>query len=83
MVNWLFSGGAMGLFGALLMLWVPELRMGRRGAWRSALLTGLFFVVVGVGAYIWVPRADVLVFAVVGVCVAGPALTARGQFNKE
>ncbi len=81
MVNWLFSGAAMCLLGTLLVVWVPDLLRGGRTAWRSALLTGLFFILVGVGAYLWVPRASVLVFSVLGACVVGPLLYAARQFE--
>jgi len=74
LVNWLFSGGAMCLLGILLLLGAPELRRGRRSAWWSALLTGLFFLAVGVAAYVRVARAEVLVFAALGLLAAAPAL---------
>lgn len=82
MVNWLFSGGTISLLGALLVLSVPELRRGRRAAWRSALSTGVYFLLVGVAAYAWVPRADVLIFAIVGLCVAAPLALGRRAFNE-
>jgi len=82
MVNWIFSGGAMCLCGALLALWIPDLQRGRRSAWRSALVVGGFYVLVGLGAYLWVPHASVLVFSVVGAAVVGPLLYAGSQFTE-
>jgi hypothetical protein len=82
MVNWIFSGGAMCLCGALLALWMPDLLRGRRSAWRSALVVGIFYVLVGLGAYLWVPHASVLVFSVVGASVVGPLLYAERQFRE-
>jgi hypothetical protein len=70
------------LLGALLGMWVPDLLRGRRSAWRSALITGLFFVLVGAGAYLWVPRAAVLVFSAVGSCVVVPLVFGARCFNE-
>jgi hypothetical protein len=82
MVNWLFSGGAISLFGILLLSSIPDLRRGRRSTWRIVLLIGVFFFVVGIGAYFWVSRVPVLVFSVAGVFICGPLLAAEREFSE-
>ena len=82
MVSWIFSGGAMCLCGALLAVWIPDLLRGRRLAWRSALVVGLFYVLVGLGAVLWVPHPSVLVFSAVGASAAGPLFYARREFRE-
>lgn len=81
LVNWIFSGAAMSLFGILVVVLAFELRLGRRSAWRLGSLIGLFFVLAGIGAYALVPNVSVLLFSGIGALISGPLLFWRKEFD--
>jgi len=74
MVNWLFSGVAMSLFGVLVLLAAWELGRPGRLAYRIIVLTGIFFLMTGLGAYLMEPQAGVLMFAVLGLLLCAAAV---------
>jgi hypothetical protein len=78
--NVAFGGMALSFCGLLLILIAPDLDRGNRAAWRIALVIGLFFIVEGVAAYLWIPNAAVLMFPAFGAVVCAPLLAWRGQF---
>lgn len=82
-VNVALAGLALSLMGVFLILIAPDLGMGKRTAWRVGTVIGLFLVVFGVGAYIWLPIAHVLIFSVVGALICGPILWWRKDFRAE
>jgi len=71
---------ALSLFGVFLVLIAQDLERGKRAAWRIGTVIGLFFVVDGVAAYLWLPRAGVLFFSALGGVIAGPLLLWRREF---
>ncbi len=81
--NVAFGGLALSLFGVVIILITPDIAKGRRTAWRIAVLIGLFFVLSGVAAYWWLPRARVLYFSAVGALLCGPLLMWRKEFLVE
>jgi hypothetical protein len=76
LVNWAFSGAAISLLGAFVLLAARELQSGRCLARRIIILTGVFFVLVGVAAYAMEPRIPVLAFSLAGLMLCLP-LVAR------
>ncbi|HVT58015.1 MAG TPA: hypothetical protein VHR45_06425 [Thermoanaerobaculia bacterium] len=82
-VNVALAGLALALMGVLLVLIAPELGKGRRTAWLIGNVIGSFLVFVGVGAYLWLPRAGVLMFSVLGGLLCGPLLVWRKEFLVE
>ncbi len=73
-VNWAFSGAAISLLGVFAILAAMELDGGGRLARRLIILTGIFFLVVGIAAYAWQPSPAVLVFSVVGLILCVPVV---------
>lgn len=78
-VNWVFSGGAISLFGVFALLAARELNNGGRLASRLIGITGVFFMAVGLAAYAFQPTPAVLVFSVVGLMLWVPAATLPGS----
>jgi hypothetical protein len=74
MVNWLFSGAAMSVFGMVVVLAAADLETAGPLARRVLVLTGVFFVATGLLAYAVQPRPAVLGFAVVGLMTCVPLL---------
>jgi len=81
--NVAFGGMAMSLCGLLLVLVAPDLDRGNRAAWRVGLTIGLFYVVDGVAAYLWLPIAGALIFSVFGAAVCAPLVVWRREFPAE
>ena len=81
--NVAFAGLTLALLGVLLVLIAPELRQGKHAAWRIGIVIGLFLVFSGVAAYLWLPRAPVLIFCALGGAVCGPLLIWRKEFLVE
>jgi hypothetical protein len=73
-VNWFFSGAAISLLGVVVMLAAWDLGGPGRLAQRVIVLTGSFFVALGVVAYALEPRGAVLVFTVLGLLLCAPVL---------
>ncbi len=82
-VNVALAGLALALLGVLLVLIAPELRKGKHAAWRIGIVIGLFLVVGGVAAYLWLPRVAVLIFSALGGVLCGPLLIWRKEFLVE
>jgi len=82
-VNWLFSGAAMSFLGVLVLLAAWELRSAGRLAHRVVVLTGIFFVLVGIIAYAIEPRPKVLLFAVLGSLLCTPVLLKSSEHRGE
>lgn len=78
--NVTLAGLALALLGVLLVLIAPELAKGKHAAWRIGVVIGLFLVLSGVAAYLWLPRAPVLVFSAMGALLCGPLLMWRNEF---
>jgi hypothetical protein len=78
--NVAFGGLALLLLGVLLMLIARDLGRKARVAWRMGVMIGLFLVIDGVAAYLWLPVLGVLLFSVIGGLVAGPLLLWRREF---
>lgn len=72
MVNWVFSGAAMSLFGVFVLLASRELNHERRLASRLIGVAGVFFTAAGLAAYAFQPTPAVLVFAAVGLMLWVP-----------
>jgi hypothetical protein len=81
--NVAFGGMALSLCGLFLILVAPDLERGDRTAWRVGLLIGMFFVVDGVAAYLWLPKAGVLMFSAVGAVICAPLVTWRREFQAQ
>ncbi len=81
--NVAFGGMALSLFGVFLVLIAQDLERGKRAAWRIGTVIGLFFVVDGVAAYLWLPIAPVLLFSALGGVISGPLLIWRSEFLAE
>ena len=79
--NVAFGGMALSLCGLLLILVAPDLDRGNRSAWRVGLAIGLFFVIDGVAAYVWLPIAGVLIFSVFGAAICAPLVAWRREFQ--
>jgi len=82
-VNVAFAALAFALFGVLLILSAPELGRGKRAAWRIVVVIGVFLLVTGVAAYLWLPIKRVLIFSVLGALLCGPLLLWRKEFLAE
>lgn len=83
LINWAFSGGAISVLGLVCFLHLGDLRRGSRTAWRVNLLIGGFFVLVGVGAYLWTGSAGILFFAGLGSLIVVPLLCWAGAFRGQ
>jgi hypothetical protein len=81
--NVAFGGMALALLGVFLVLIARDLERGRRAAWRIGVVIGLFLVVDGVAAYLWLPKAGVLLFSALGGLICGPLLVWRREFLVE
>lgn len=81
--NVAFGGLALTLLGALLLLIAPDIAKGKHMAWRIGIMIGLFFVLSGVAAYLWLPRGRVLIFSALGGLLCGPLLIWRKEFLVE
>ena len=81
--NVALAGLALALLGVLLVLIAPELGKGKHAVWRIGIVIGLFFVLSGVAAYLWLPRAPVLICSALGVLLCGPLLIWRKEFLVE
>jgi hypothetical protein len=81
--NVAFGGMALSLCGLFLILMSPDLGEGKHAAWRLSLLIGLFFVVHGVAAYAWLPKAGVLGFSALGAIVCAPLVLWRQEFRAQ
>ena len=81
--NVAFGGMALSLYGLLLILIAPDLGRGNRTAWRVGLVIGIFFVVDGVAAYLWIPKAAVLMLSAFGAVICAPLVTWRREFQAE
>jgi hypothetical protein len=81
--NVAFGGMALSLCGLFLILVAPDLERGSRTAWRLGLVIGMFFVVDGVAAYLWLPIAGALMFSVFGAVICAPLVTWRQEFQTE
>jgi hypothetical protein len=82
-VNVAFAGVAFSLLGVFLLLIARDLGKGKRAAWRIGVVVGVFFFLVGVAAYLWIPKAVVLIFSVLGATVFGPLLLWSKDFSTE
>ena len=78
-----FGGMALSLFGVFLLLIAPDLERGKHTAWRTGVVIGVFFVLSGVAAYLWLPIARVLIFSALGGLICGPLLIWRKEFLAE
>jgi hypothetical protein len=74
MINWLFSGAAMSVLGMVVVLAAVDLETAGPLARRVIVMTGVFFVAVGLLSYAAHPRPAVLGFAVLGLMTCGPVL---------
>ena len=83
MANAALAGAALALLGVLLLLIAPDLAKGKHAAWRIGLVIGLFLVLSGVAAYLWLPTAGVLIFSALGGLLCGPLLIWRKEFLVE
>ena len=83
LINWAFSGGAISVLGLICLLNLGELRRGSRVAWRVNVLIGGFFVLFGVGAYLWTGDRNILIFAGLGSLVVLPLLLWSRQFSVQ
>jgi hypothetical protein len=81
--NVALAGLALALLGVLLLLIGPDLAKGKHAAWRIGIVIGLFLVLSGVAAYLWQPRARVLIFSALGGLICGPLLIWRKEFLVE
>ena len=81
--NVAFGGLALSLLGVLLVVIAPDFRKGKHTAWRIGMVIGLFFVLSGVAAYLWLPRESVLIFSALGGALCGPLLVWRKEFLVE
>ena len=70
-------------FGVFLLLIAPDLGRGKHTAWRIGVVIGVFFVLTGVAAYLWLPIARVLIFSALGGLICGPLLIWRKEFLAE
>jgi hypothetical protein len=82
-VNVAFAGVAFSLLGIFLLLIAPDLGKGKRAAWRIGVVIGAFLVLLGIAAYLWIPKAVVLIFSVIGALVCVPLLLWRTEFLNE
>ena len=78
--NIAFAGMALSLLGVFLLLIARDLGKGKHAAWRIGVVIGVFFLLDGVAAYLWLPKAGVLGFSVLGGLVCGPLLLWRKDF---
>lgn len=81
--NVAFGGLALTLLGVFLLLIAPDLGKGKHTAWRIGIVIGLFLVLSGVAAYLWLPRAPVLIFSALGGVLCGPLLIWHKEFLVE
>lgn len=82
-VNWLFSGAAMCLLGILVILAAWDLDRAGRLARRVIVISGAFFVALGLFAYAVEPRAPVLVFSLLGLILCVPLLAGAKQRRRD
>ncbi len=82
-VNVAMAGLALAMLGVFLILVAPDLAKGKHTAWRIGIVIGLYFVLSGVAAYLWLPVARVLIFSAVGGLVCGPLFIWRKEFLVE
>jgi hypothetical protein len=80
MANVALAGLALALLGLLLILIAPDLAKGKRTAWQLGIVIGLFLVLTGVAAYLWLPKEGVLIFSALGGLLCGPLLLWRKEF---
>lgn len=73
-VNWFFSGAAISLLGVVVMLAAWDLGGPGRLPQRVIVLTGVFFVALGVIGFLLQPRGAVLVFTALGLLLSVPVL---------
>jgi hypothetical protein len=84
MVNWFFSGAAISLLGVVVLLAAWERGGTGRLAERVVVLTGIFFVGLGLMGYALESRPAVLVFTVLGLLLCAPVLLSpRRARSKE
>jgi len=83
MANVAFGGLALSLLGAVLVLIASDLGKGKETAWRIGVTIGMFFVLCGLAAYLWLPKAGVLFLSAIGAAVCGPLLRWRREFVAE
>ncbi len=81
--NVALAGLALALLGVLLVLIAPDLGKGKHAAWRIGIVIGLFLVLGGVTAYLWLPRERVLISSALGGLLCGPLLMWRKEFLME
>ena len=82
LLNAAFSGVAISLLGLIVLLVLPGLRAGRRGARHVATGIGIFVGVLGAAGYLWVPaRPTVLIFLFFGALLAAPLLIWWREFS--
>ncbi len=81
--NVALAGLALALLGVLLLLIAPDLAKGKYAAWRIGIVIGLFLVLSGVAAYLWLPRERVLIASALGGLLCGPLLIWRKEFLVE
>lgn len=81
--NAAFAGLALAFLGVLLFLIASDLGKGRHAASRIGIAIGLFMVLTGIAAYMWIPREGVLIFSAMGALVCGPPLIWRKEFRVE
>jgi hypothetical protein len=81
--NVAFAGLALALLGVLLVLIASDLGQGKRASWRIGMVIGLFLILTGVAAYLWLPRKLVLIFSALGTLLCGPLLIRRKDFLEE
>lgn len=81
--NVAFGGLALALLGVLLLLIAADLAKGKHAAWHIGIVIGVFLVLNGVAAYLWLPRKSVLIFSALGGVLCGPLLLWRKEFLVE
>jgi hypothetical protein len=82
-VAWVYGGIANLCIPALLLLLAVPLRAQNPLAWRAALVIGSYYVLVGLGTYMFGIRrhAGLLVFLVFGLALLVPLWIARASFR--
>jgi len=81
--NAVFSGLVMSLLGLIVLLLLPGLRAGSRGAGSVTKAIGIFIAFLGVIGYLRVPTKPlVLIFLFFGMLLAAPILIWRREFSE-
>jgi hypothetical protein len=79
--NAAFSGVAIAMFGVLVFVVLPGLRIGSRQAARVAFSVGVFIGGVGIAGFVWAPtKPIILIFLFFGALLAAPLRIWRSEF---